>query len=71
MLNQNATPGFGQKLKTPDFYIQVRAYIESLRNTTTHRQIASLLNQAGYRSAAGKPFCRQTVANFLRRTSLK
>jgi hypothetical protein len=71
MLNQRAAPAFGQPLMQADYYRQVRAYIESLRTTTTHRQIASNLNQLGYRSPAGRPFCRQTVANFIRRTSLK
>lgn len=71
MGNQDAIPAFGKPLKTPDYYVQVRAYLESLRGTTTLRTMALMLNQAGYRSPAGKPFCRQTVANFLRRTSLK
>jgi len=71
MGNQDAIPAFGKPLKTPDYYVQVRAYLESLRGTTTLRTMALMLNTAGYRSPAGKPFCRQTVANFLRRTSLK
>ena len=70
MSNQDARPGFGQRLKHPDYYVQVLAYVESLRATTTHRQIASLLNSTGYRSPAGKPWVRQTVANFIRRTSI-
>jgi len=67
---QNAKPGFGTPLKTPDYYRYVRGFIESLRSTVTHRQIAVLLNQAGYRSPTNKPFVRQTVANFLRRTAV-
>jgi flavorubredoxin len=64
-------PAFGKPLMQEDYYRTVRAYVETLRTTTTHRQIAANLNQMGWRSPAGKPFCRATVANFIRRTSLK
>jgi len=70
MGNQNMTPSFGGKLKTPDYYAAIQAFIQSLRSTTPQRQIATLLNQAGYRSPTGKPFVRSTVANFLRKKSI-
>lgn len=70
MLNQPARPGFGKPLMTPDYYVQIRAFVESLRPTKTYNQMASMLNSTGYRSPAGKPWVKQTVANFIRRTSI-
>ena len=63
-------PSFGGKLKTDDYYTTIRAYIQSLRTTTPQRQIAGMLNSAGYRSPTGKPFNRATVSNFLRKRSI-
>ena len=70
MLNQNARPKFGAKKKTETYYSTVQAYIRSLQPTKTLRQIAEMLNQAGYRSPTDKPFSRQTVANFMRSRSI-
>jgi hypothetical protein len=70
MGNQNMAPSFGGKLKTDDYYTAVTTYIQSLRRTTTQRQIAAMLNSAGYRSPTGKPFVRSTVSNFLRKRSI-
>jgi len=70
MGNQNLAPSFGGPLKTPDYYTTIRAYIQSLRTTTPQRQIAGMLNSAGYRSPTGKPFNRATVSNFLRKRSI-
>jgi len=66
----NARPGFGTKLKQPDYYVQTRAFIESLRPTTTLRGIATLLNKHGYRTPKDLPFDRQGVANFIRNTAV-
>lgn len=65
--SQKARPAFGSPLRTPDYYVQIRTFIESLRATTTTREIASKMNRAGWTSPAGKPWCRQTVMNFLRK----
>lgn len=70
MGNQDAVPAFGKPRKTPDYYAAVTAFITSLRTTTPQRQIAGMLNSAGYRSPTGKPFNRATVANFLRKKSI-
>jgi hypothetical protein len=70
MLNQKARPEFGKPLMQPAYYASVRAFVESLRETTTQRNIADQLNRAGYRSPTGKPWDRQKVANFLRKKSV-
>jgi len=70
MYAANVKPTFGGRLQDPSYYAAVTAYIKSLNNTTTQRQIAAMLNSAGYRSPTGKPFVRSTVANFLRKRSV-
>jgi len=70
MGNQNLAPSFGGKRKTDDYYAAITAFITTLRSTTPQRQIAAMLNSAGYRSPTGKPFVRSTVANFLRKKSI-
>lgn len=69
MTTQYARPGFGTPKRTPDYYIQIRAYVESLRSTTTMREIASKLNRLGWTSPMGKPFDRQAVMNVMRKKS--
>ena len=66
----NARPAFGGKLKLPDYYVRTRAFIESLRPTTTLRGIAGLLNKNGYRTPKDLPWDRQGVANFIRNSSV-
>jgi hypothetical protein len=68
--SQKARPAFASPLRTPDYYVQTRAYIESLRATTTMRDIASMVNRMGWTSPAGKPWVRQTVMNFMRSRSI-
>jgi hypothetical protein len=70
MINQQARPQFGKPLMVPAWYATVTAFVESLRPTTTQRNIARLLNDAGYRTPTGKPWDRQGVANFLRKKSV-
>lgn len=70
MAHPDAKPTFGGKLKQPAYYSEVRAFIESLRDTKTQRHIALMLNSAGYRTPTGRPFDRQGVANFLRNTAV-
>ncbi len=69
MSTQYARPAFGAPKRTADYYIQTRAFIESLRSTTTMREIATLLNRAGYTTPTGKQFKRQDVMNALRKQS--
>jgi len=64
-----ARPEFGKHKRTPDFYIRVRAYIESLRATTTMRDIAAMMNRMGWTTATGLPWTRQTVMNAVRKQS--
>lgn len=66
MSTQNAKPAFGKPKKTPEYYTQVRIYINALRDTMTLDAIASLLNQAGFKTPTDKPFSKQTVANIMR-----
>jgi len=66
MSTQNARPAFGKPKKTPEYYAQVRTYVNALRNTMTLDAIASLLNQAGFKTPTDKPFSKQTVANIMR-----
>lgn len=68
--SQKARPGFSARLRTPDYYATTRTYIESLRATTTMRDIASMMNRMGWTSPAGKPWVRQTVMNFMRSRSI-
>jgi len=63
-------PGFGMPLKAPVYYAEIRAYTETLRSTKTLRQIAVLLNSAGYSTPTGKAFTKQGVSNFLRSTAV-
>jgi len=70
MDHQNAIPGFGKPLKTPQYYTQIRAYIDTLRPKATLRTIADSLNRAGFRTPTDLPFSRQTVSNFMRNTSI-
>lgn len=66
MGNQQAKPAFGQRKRSNDYYLATRAYIDSLRGTTTLRDIASMMNGMGWTSPAGRPWVKQTVANFVR-----
>lgn len=70
MLNHDARPAFAAKKKQPDYYLSVQAFVQSLQTTKTLRQIAELLNQAGYRSPTGLPFDRQRVSNIMRSRSV-
>lgn len=70
MLNPQARPAFASKKMQPAYYAQITAYVQSLQPTKTLRQIADLLNQAGYRSPTGLPFDRQRVANIMRSRSV-
>lgn len=69
-ISQKARPEFGKPLRTPTYYAQIRAYVESLRSTTTMRDIASMMNRMGWTSPAGKPWCRQSVMNVMRKKSI-
>ena len=67
---QQAKPAFGQRKRTSDYYAQTSAFINSLRATTTLRDIAAMMNRAGMTSPAGKPWVKQTVANFVRNKAI-
>lgn len=68
-MSNYARPAFGAAKRTPDYYAQIRAYIETLRTTATMREIAANMNRMGWTSPAGKPWVRQTVMNFMRKKS--
>lgn len=70
MSTQNAKPAFGKPKKQPDYYVQVRVFINSLRDKMTLDAIATLLNRAGYRSPTDKPWDKQKVANIMRNTAI-
>lgn len=71
MLNTFARPAFAGKARTPDYYITVRRIVDTLRETASLATIAAHLNSCGISSPKGKPWAKQTVANFLRNTSIK
>jgi hypothetical protein len=70
MVIQNAAPGFGQKLKTPDYYAQVRDIIAVLRGHSTLRTIAAHLTAQGFATPTGLPFTRDRLATFLKQNKL-
>jgi len=71
MLNTFARPQFAGKARTPEYYVTVSRIVETLRETASLATIAQHLNSVGISSPRGKPWVKQTVANFLRQTSLK
>lgn len=70
MLVQNATPAFGGKRKTDDYYASVNAIIRVLRPKATLRTIASHLSAAGFKTPSDLVWNRERVANYLRNTSI-
>lgn len=70
MLNAQARPAFASKKMQPDYYRQIQSFIKSLQATKTLRQIADLLNQAGYRTPTGMLWDRQRAANIMRSRSV-
>ena len=69
MSTQYARPAFGAPKRNPDYYAQTRAYVESLRSTTTMREIARKMNQLGWTTPSGLIWTRQAVMNLMRKQS--
>jgi hypothetical protein len=70
MLNQYpATPAFGGKLQSPEFYSGVNSIIGTLRKVATLRTIAEALNQAGFATPAGLSWNKGRLANYLGSTA--
>ena len=63
-----ASPKFGGKARTDEFYRQVNAIIATLRPTASQRTIAEHLNKSGFRTPRGLPWDRQRLACYLRNT---
>jgi hypothetical protein len=70
MVIQNAAPGFGSKLKTPDYYSQVGDIISVLRGHSTLRTIAAHLTAQGFTTPTGLPFTRDRLATFLKQNKI-
>lgn len=66
MVIQNAAPGFGSKLKTPEYYSQVQDIIAVLRGHSTLRVIASHLNAQNFTTPSGLAWSRDRLATFLK-----
>lgn len=62
----NAVPGFGAKLKTPEFYQAVNSILAVLRPVASLRVMADALNRAGLTTASGLEWNRLRVSNYLR-----
>jgi hypothetical protein len=71
MAVQNASPTFGGKLKTNDYYTQVREIIAVLRGRSTLRTIAAHLNSQGFRTPTDLIWTRDRLATFLKQNKLK
>lgn len=70
MANLHAIPGFGQPLKSPEYYEQIDAIIETLRPHSTLRTVALHLNSAGFRTPSDLEWNRMHVANYVRQRGL-
>jgi hypothetical protein len=70
MSEQFAVPAYGGKARLPSYYTEVNGIISVLHRKATLATIAEHLNGAGISSPRGKPWCKATVANYMRRTSL-
>lgn len=63
-------PGFGQRVLSDDYYVQVDQIIATLRGTASQRVIADHLNRHNFTTPKGLPFNRERVAQYLRRTKV-
>jgi hypothetical protein len=59
-------PSFGGKACVDEYYVQVDAIIKTLHGKASQSVIADHINRCGFKSPRGKPWCRSTVANYLR-----
>jgi hypothetical protein len=66
MLIRNASPAFGGRLKSPDYYEQVNSIIRVLRGHSTLRVIAQHLNEQLFTTPSGKPWDRSRVSAYLK-----
>lgn len=69
-MSNQAIPGFGAKLRTPEYYEQIDAIISNLRPMATQRTIALHLDRAGFQTPKGHPWTRQMVATYLRKRDI-
>jgi hypothetical protein len=70
MLEEFASPAYGGKARLPAYYAQVDSILAVLHRKATLATIAQHMNRAGITSPRGKPWCKATVSNYVRRTSL-
>ncbi len=66
----NAIPGFGKQLRTPDFYAIVDSIIAVLRPHSTLRTIAMHLNSQKLPTASGMEWNRERVSQYIRHRKL-
>jgi hypothetical protein len=71
MAVQIASPAFGGKLKTDEYYIQVRDIIRVMHGYSTLRRIALTLNEQGFTTPTGLPFTRDRLATFMKQNKSK
>jgi hypothetical protein len=70
MLASNlAKPGFGAKLRTPEFYATVNQTLSVMRDKATLRAIAQHLNNQGLTTPGGLPWTRSAVSNYIRQSA--
>lgn len=61
-----AKPAFGAKKMQPEYYVAVNGILAVLRPVATLRVMAQHLNNAGYTTPSGLPWCRARLATYLR-----
>jgi hypothetical protein len=67
---QFAPPAYQGKARLPSYYENVDRILAVLHRKASLATIADHMNRAGITSPRGKPWCKATVANYMRRTSL-
>lgn len=68
---RKAVPGFGQPLRTPEFYTTTDDIVRALRPMSTLRRIADHLNGLGITTASGLTWNRERVSQYIRHRGIK
>jgi hypothetical protein len=63
---RNASPAFGGRLKTPEFYQEVNSVIRVLRDHSTLRVISNHLNAQKFTTPSGKEWNRVRLSAYLK-----
>jgi hypothetical protein len=70
MLQTYAKPSFGGRARPLEWYTEVSGIIATLRDTASQATIADHLNKSGFSTPRGRPWNRESVANYLRNTAV-